>query len=184
MSGRSVEELLRDATTYKDQGGALVREATAETDPTKRKTLFRRAASKYATVFAYTRGLPGSSRNSSSLPIPAEARGSALNPELERQAAELERVCHQNIAICKLSIEDAKGALEHIDKAIALGLTTCKCHSIRGQALLKNSKFDGKSRRVLNDLTFIRGHRGLQIIHGEERGFIGKEQGRELHRHL
>ena len=139
-----MEELLREAMTFKDQGGALVREAMTEPDPSRRTSLFRKAAAKYATVFAFTTGLPGSSRESSSLPIPAEARGSTLDPELERQAVELERVCHQNIAICKLSIEDAKGALEHINKAIAQGLATSKSYSVKGQALLKCLRFDGK----------------------------------------
>ena len=143
-----MEDLLREAMAFKDQGGALVREALAEADPGKRTSLFRKAAAKYATVFAFTTGLPGSSRESSSLPIPPEARGSILDPELERQAVELERVCHQNVAICKLSIDDAKGALEHINKAIAQGLTTSKSYSIKGQALLKCLRFDGKHSSV------------------------------------
>lgn len=143
MSSRTVEDLLREARSFKEEGGALVREAQAETDPARRRGLFRKAASKYATVFAFTTGLPGSSRGSSSLPIPAEARGAVLDPELDKEAMELERICHQNIAICKLNADDAKGSLEHINKAIALGLTTSKSYSLQGQALMKVHRYEG-----------------------------------------
>jgi tetratricopeptide (TPR) repeat protein len=131
MSDQHVITLLDKARGYKEKGNVLFKDKQ-----------FKKAISKYATVFAFTRGLPGSQRGKAGLPIPKDHI--ALNVDLETEAIELERICEQNIAICHLKLGNGKEALDHSGKAIALNTNAGKAHHLKAQALVLLKRYEGR----------------------------------------
>ena len=128
--GRSIEELLQEAARYKEEGNELF--ASGQ---------YKKAISKYSTVFAFTRGLPGSKRGMDN--IASMAVGTPIDPSLDQRAVELERLSELNIAACYLKLERGKEALEHSNKAIELDATVGKAFLRKGQALLLLKNYDG-----------------------------------------
>jgi tetratricopeptide (TPR) repeat protein len=148
MSRKSVSDLLKDAVAYKEQGNALFKAGE-----------YRKAVTKYATVFAFTRGLPGSKRSKSSLPVDiGKTGGTPLDPALENEASELERLCEQNIATCYIKLNSGAEALEHANKALSLNPSAAKSLLRKGQALMLLSNYEGgiiyvRFNKVINKLS-------------------------------
>lgn len=130
---RTIEERLAEALQHKEKGNELFREG-----------LYQRAISKYSTVFAYTRGLPGSSRGVEGVAKMAVPAGAKIAAELDTQAMELERLCEQNIAACYLKLDRPREAVAHCDRALVLDPRASKSHLRKGQALMQTKSYDGR----------------------------------------
>lgn len=111
MAGETrIECNLRRAATLKEEGNALFKAGN-----------YTKAIVKYATVQAYTRGLPGSKRGLSGMAVLATSGTSQENQIAavdEHRARELEAAALMNASLCALKVKSGQKALKFADLAV------------------------------------------------------------------
>ena len=110
----SIPEKLSKALEYKNIGNEKFNQGK-----------YKSAISKYGTVLAYIRGLPGSKRNLEGI---AKMAASAtynnteniVTPEEDFTACEIEKLALQNIANCYIKLNQPRDAIEFCNKALLI----------------------------------------------------------------
>jgi len=107
----SIEDRIAQGEEYKRKGNELFKLGK-----------YKSAISKYGTVLAYIRGLPGSKRGLDGVAAMVNTSNGEqeVTPEQEQDTNELEKVTLQNIATCHMKLLNNRDALDFCNKAIKL----------------------------------------------------------------
>eukprot|EP01041_Mallomonas_annulata_P002742 gene2742-5403_t len=111
---------------FKEQGNSFFKENN-----------FKKAKVSYGKALAYIKGIPGSKRSVTGF---EEITGASLNSaplseEIDKELLEIQKVLHQNIAICYLKLGSPGDALRECDNALKLDGNSWKAMLRKGQAL-------------------------------------------------
>ena len=112
MDTIAIDNKIAEGLRYKLIGNELFKEGR-----------YKSAISKYGTVLAYIRGLPGSKRGLdgiAAMAVPKDANNGGVSVEQEASTLDIEKNVYQNIAVCHLKLKNGREALAFCKKAIEL----------------------------------------------------------------
>jgi tetratricopeptide (TPR) repeat protein len=107
----TIEDRIAQGEEYKRKGNELFKAGK-----------YKSAISKYGTVLAFIRGLPGSKRGLDGVAAMVNTTGAAavVSQQQELDTTELEKVTLQNIATCHMKLQNNQEALQFCSKALKL----------------------------------------------------------------